>query len=105
MARPLTWGLAAGVAPRGRRAVGEVEGAPCFHLRESAAQEGRELLRGRAPFLSDRVIQADLHGRGRGAVKPTGSDPPLGSGGARSPAFSIVSGRPALSRALGTRVR
>lgn len=36
MARPLTWGLAAGVAQRGRRAVGEVEGAPCFHLQDSA---------------------------------------------------------------------
>lgn len=102
MARPLTWGLAAGLAQRGRRAVGEVKGAPCFHLQESVAQEGRELPRGRAPFLSDRVVEADPHGRGRGAVKPTGSDPPLGSGGARSPAFSTISGRPALSRALGT---
>lgn len=74
----LTRGMVAGVAQGGRGAIGEVEGAPLIYLQEDRGGSGGQSgPLGWAPRLSNHVIQADPHGRGGGAVKPTGSDSPL----------------------------
>ena len=74
----LTRGVVAGVAQGGRGAIGEVEGAPLIYLQEDRGGSGGPSgPLGWAPRLSNHVIQADPHGRGGGAVTPTGSDPPL----------------------------